>query len=144
LDDVGKARLVKLVFREDDLAVGRYQNTPGNPTIREGPKQRIVLVVRNDREVELVLLFPCNAGVFRFEGADTNNLEAVWLEALKDPSDGRSLLPTTLSQRFPEDDEQPVGAVHRQAVIRQTDLASGFDAVAGFVKYLHGVPPVRE
>lgn len=103
-DDVGEAGLVELVFREDDLAVGRYQDTPGNPAIGEDPKQRIVRVVGNDRKVELVLLFPCSTGVLTLEGADTDDLETVWPETLKDPSDGRSLLPTTLSQGFPEDD----------------------------------------
>ncbi|MEE8360997.1 MAG: hypothetical protein V3R71_02525, partial [Gemmatimonadales bacterium] len=129
-DDVGEAGLIELVFREDDLAVGCYQDTPGNPTIGEGPKQRVVRVVGNDREVELVFLLPGSTGVLTFEGADTDDFETVRLEALKDPSDGRSLLPTTLSQGFPEDDEQSVGTLHREAIIRHPDGSSGLDAVA--------------
>lgn len=88
----------------------------------------------------MVFLFPGSTGVLTLEGADTNDLETVRLEALKDPSDGRSLLPTALSQGFPEDDEQPVGALHRQAIIRCLYCTSGLNTLAGFVEYLHDVP----
>jgi hypothetical protein len=82
----------------------------------------------------LVFLFPGSAGVLTFEGTDTDDLETVRLEPFKDPSDGRSLLPTALSQGFPEDDEQSGSSVHWQAVISQIDLGSGRDALAGFVE----------
>jgi hypothetical protein len=68
--------------------------------------------VRDHRELEFVLLLPGPAGLLCLHRADVDDLKAVAGEALIEFSNGRRLLPTTQSSRFPEDEQQPVLAAH--------------------------------
>ena len=57
-------------------------------------------------EFEPELLLPGSTGLLRLECADVDDLEPVAREPLMQSDDGRTLLPTALSGRLPEDEEQ--------------------------------------
>ena len=113
LDRDREARLVELVLREDHLAVRPHQHAPRNPAVRERTEQRPV-TVGDHRERETVLLLPGGAGLLGLDRADVDDLEPVFREPLMEPDDGRTLLPTALSGRLPEDQQHPVRPVDRQ------------------------------
>jgi hypothetical protein len=137
-----KPRLVEFVLREDDLAVRPHENAPGNPAFREGSKQRAA-AVGDHRELELVLLLPGPASVLRLERAEAHDLETVTGKALKEVANGRRLLPTTQSSRFPEDEKQSVRAFDGQAQLRHRDGAPGLNALRESFNDLH-LPPTTQ
>ena len=104
LDRDREARLVELVLREDDLAVRPDENAPRNPAVRERTEQ-LPLAVRDHRELEPELLLPGATGLLGLDRADVDDLEPVAREPLMESDDGRTLLPTALSGRFPEDQQ---------------------------------------
>jgi len=135
-DRIREACLVELVLREDDPAVRADENAPGNPTVGERAEQAAV-AVGDHGKLELVLLLPGPARVLGFEGADVDDFEAVAGEVLVEVSNGRRLLPTALSGRFPEDEKQSVRAVDRQAQLCHRHDTSGLDASRESVNDLH-------
>jgi hypothetical protein len=66
-----------------------------------------------------------------------DDFEAVAGEVLIEVSNGRRLLPTALSGRFPEDEKQSVRAVDRQAQLCGRHDTSGLDASRESVNDLH-------
>ncbi len=109
LDGVGKARLVELVLREDDFAVRPDQDAPGNPAVGQGTEQRAI-TIRDHGELERELLRPSTTDFLGFQRTDVDDLKPVPSEALIEFSDGRRLLPTTVSGRFPEDQQHSIRA----------------------------------
>ena len=61
------------------------------------------------------------------ERADVHDLKPVSGEPLMQPDDGRTLLPTALSGRLPEDQEHAADAFHRQTEIGQCHACARLD-----------------
>ncbi len=53
------------------------------------------------------------------------------------PLDGRSLLPASLSETLPEDDQRRAACTYREPEIPQVQLGTGFDALPRFFENLH-------
>jgi len=83
------------------------EHAPGHPAVRERPEQRAV-AVGDHGEGEAVLLLPGAAGLLGLDRPDVDDLQPVACKPLVEPDDGRTLLPTALSGRLPEDEQHPV------------------------------------
>ena len=136
LDGRGEPRLVEFVLGEDHLAVGTDEHAPRNPAVRQRTEQ-LPVAVGDHGELEPELLLPGAAGLLGLDRADVDDLEPVAREPLMESHDGRTLLPTALSGRFPEDQEDAVGAVDRQPEIGHRQGAPGLDASGQAVKDFH-------
>ena len=95
-----------------------HENAPRHPAARE-PLEEHTVLVRHDRERQVILLLPLPARVLALERTYVDDFEAFGPEPLEDAAYDRSLLPASLSLTLPEHDERAVVAGDRQAQIRQ-------------------------
>jgi hypothetical protein len=141
LDGVGESRLVEFVLREDHLAVGAHEHAPRNPAVRQRTEE-LPLAIGDHGELEVELLLPGATGLLGLERPEIDDLEPFAREPLMESHDGRTLLPTALSGRLPEDQEHPAPSVDRQPQISHRQGAPGLDPSGQAVNDLHLPPSV--
>ena len=110
--------------RRSTLPSGPTRTLHGTQPLVKRAEQRPV-AVGDHRELEPVLLLPGATGLLGLDRADVDDLEPVAREPLMESDDGRTLLPTALSGRLPEDQQHPVRALDRQAQLGHRDGAPG-------------------
>ena len=133
--------LIELVLGEDDFPIWPNEDAPRDPAVRQRTEQ-LPLAVRDHGELEVELLLPGATGFVGLDRADVDDLEPVAREPLMEPDDGRTLLPTALSGRFPKDEQDPARPLDRQAQLRHRDRASWLNPSRESLEDLHPPHPI--